>query len=160
MTFLEVLALLVMVVGLVGALVPIVPGLVLTWLAGVASLLYGGTDGFTWGVVAALTVLFVLAWAVTLWLPARTGRQGEVPASSLGAALVGALVGMVVIPVIGFVIGGVGGLFAAELRRGGEAGVAWRSTLQVLRAYGIGVLIEVLIGVVMIGTWLATVLIR
>jgi uncharacterized protein len=150
----------VMVVGLVGVVVPVLPGLLLVWLVSVGTTLWLGTGTAGWTLAVVLTVLFAAGTAATVWLPARQGRQGGVPARSLGAALLGALVGFVVIPVVGFLVGGFAGLLLAERQRLGGWQPATSSTGQVVRAYGIGVLVELGVGVLMIGIWLVAYLSR
>jgi LPS O-antigen subunit length determinant protein (WzzB/FepE family) len=49
-------------------------------------------------------------------------------------------------------------VFLAELARLHDARAAWRSTWAVLRAVGIGMLIELATAVLMLGTWTAGVL--
>lgn len=154
------LAVLVMIVGLVGVVVPVLPGLLLVWVATVGTTLLGGTDLIGWLVAAWLTLLFALGTAATIWLPARQGKRGGVPWSSLGGAALGVVVGFVVIPVLGFLIGAVAGLLLAERRRLPTWQAAWHSTGRVLRAYGIGVLVELTIGLVMIASWVAALLLR
>jgi uncharacterized protein len=107
-----------------------------------------------------LTLLFAAGSGATLWLPARQGRRGGVPLRSLVAAVVGAVVGFVVIPVLGFLVGGFAGLLYAEKQRLGDWDPALSSVGKVLRAYGIGVVVELAVGVVMIGTWLVAVVAR
>jgi uncharacterized protein YqgC (DUF456 family) len=58
-----------------------------------------------------------------------------------------------VIPVVGVVVGGVAGIYVAELARLRDGGRAWTSTRAALVAIGIGVLIELTAGVLMIGVW-------
>jgi uncharacterized protein len=154
------LALAVMVVGLVGVVVPVLPGLLLVWLASVGTILYVGTDTVGWIVAVLLTVLFALGSGATIWLPARQGRRGGVPLRSLLAALLGAVVGFVVIPVIGFPIGAFAGLLLGEQQRHGDWQAATASVGQVLRAYGIGVVVEMVVGVLMIATWLVAIVMR
>jgi uncharacterized protein len=154
------LALAVMVVGLVGVVVPVLPGLLLVWLASAGTMLYVGTDAAGWIVAVLLTVLFALGSGATIWLPARQGRRGGVPLRSLLTALVGAVVGFVVIPVVGFPIGAFVGLLLGEQQRHGDWQVATASVGQVLRAYGIGVVVEVVVGVIMIATWLVALVMR
>ena len=55
-------------------------------------------------------------------------------------------------------MGGVGAVFLAELARLRDVGTAWRSTWAVLRAVGIGMLIELAAAVLMLGTWVVGVL--
>lgn len=155
-----VLALLVMLVGMAGVVIPVLPGLLLVWLAGVSTTLWVATDTSGWAVAATLTVLFALGSAATIWLPARQGRQGGASWTSLATAMLGAGVGFFVIPVVGLLVGGLVGLLVGEWRRLGDGSAAWSSTLQVLRAYGVGVLIELVIGAAMIGIWLVAALTR
>ncbi|MFA9429549.1 DUF456 domain-containing protein [Egicoccus sp. AB-alg2] len=155
-----VLALLVMLVGLVGVIVPVLPGLLLVWLAGVATTLFVATDAAGWTIAAALTVLFAVGTGATIWLPARHGRRGGVPMRSLGIAAAGAIVGFFAIPVVGFLIGGALGLLVSEQQRLGGWDRAWRSVLGVVRAYGIGVLVELVVGVTMILIWGVAALVR
>jgi hypothetical protein len=56
------------------------------------------------------------------------------------------------------VVGGVGAVYLAELVRLQNLGTAWRSTWAVLRAVGIGMLIELATAVLMLGTWTVGVL--
>lgn len=155
-----VLALLVMLVGMVGVIVPVLPGLLLVWAAGVSTTLWVGTDTTGWLVAVTLTVLFLLGSAATIWLPAQQGRQGGASWTSLAAAMIGAAVGFVVIPVVGLLLGAFAGLLVGEFRRLGGWPAAWSSTLQVLRAYGIGVIVELVLGTTMIGIWLVAALTR
>jgi uncharacterized protein len=157
---LVVLALLGMVVGLIGVVVPVMPGLLLVWAIGVGTTLWVGTDTVGWGVAALLTLLFAGGGAATIWLPARQGRRGGVPLRSLVVAAVGAVVGFFVVPVLGFLLGGFVGLLVAEQQRLGGWQPATSSVGQVLRAYGIGVVVEVVVGVTMIGIWLVATVVR
>jgi uncharacterized protein len=154
------LALLVMLVGLMGVVVPVLPGLLLVWVASAGTMLYLGTDAAGWAVAGVLTLLFALGTGATIWLPARQGRRGGVPLRSLVAAGVGAVIGFFVIPVLGFLIGAFVGLLLGEQQRLGDWQPALASVGQVLRAYGIGVVVELVVGVTMIGIWLVAVVVR
>lgn len=155
-----VLAFLLMIVGLVGVLVPVLPGLVVVWLAGVASVLWQGTDTTGWLVAWWLTGLFALGTLATVVLPTRRGRELGASSASFASGLLGAVVGFFVLPVAGFPIGFLAGLAIGERVRLGEWDAARRSTLAVLRAYGVGVVIELLLGVTMVGSWLVAVITR
>lgn len=154
------LALGVMFVGLVGAVVPVVPGLLLVWAAAVASLLWQGTDAAGWAVAGVLTALFALATAATVYLPTRRGRQGGVSSSTLGYTVLGAAVGFVVVPVVGLLLGAALGLYLGERSRLGDHERAWASTGRVARAYGAGVLVQLVVGVTMILIWGVAVTVR
>lgn len=154
------LAVAVMLVGLIGVLVPVLPGLLLIWVAAVGTTLLVARDLTGWLVAGLLTALFGLGMAATIWLPARHGRRGGVPLRSLLVAAAGAVVGFFVIPVIGFLVGGAAGLLLTERSRLGAWEPALRSVGGVVKAYGIGVVVELVAGVGMIAVWAVAVWLR
>jgi uncharacterized membrane protein YeaQ/YmgE (transglycosylase-associated protein family) len=101
-----------------------------------------------------MSVLFVLGIVAKYVLPGRR-LSGELPRSTILFGAVGALVGLVVLPPLGLLIGGVVGVYLAEARRVGPGAEARRSTVEVLKAIGVGILAELTAGVLMIATWLA-----
>ena len=76
------------------------------------------------------------------------------PWTTLGAGAVLAVVGFFAIPVIGVVVGFIGGVYLAELARLGSAATAWQSTKAALKAVGWSILIELATGLLMTGTWI------
>jgi hypothetical protein len=100
-----------------------------------------------------MAVLFVAGIAAKYALPGRR-LSGQLPRSTLLLGAVGAAVGFVLLPPLGLLLGGVLGIYLAEVRRVGAGPEARRSTVQVLRAVGLGILAELTAGVLMIGTWL------
>jgi len=140
--------------GLLGVLVPVVPGLLLVWLATVGTLLLRSRSPLVWAVVVVLSVLAILGSVASIVLPARRTRADGAPARTLGLALVGAVVGFFIVPVVGLVIGAGVGLLLAERSRLGEWDPAWTSTRRLVAAYGVGVLVEFGAGMTMAGLWL------
>lgn len=149
----ELLVLLVMLVGLVGVLVPVLPGLLLIWAAGVVWAWADGGGAGRWALVALLTVLLVVGSVTKYVLPARTATGAGAPRRTVVLGAVGAVVGFFVIPVVGFVVGGVGAVYVAELARLGETAAAWRSTRAVLVGVGVGILVELVTGLLMVAAW-------
>jgi uncharacterized protein YqgC (DUF456 family) len=154
----ELLIALVMIVGIVGVLVPVLPGLVLIWAAGMAWVWLDGAGPARITVGVLLTLLLLAGTVAKYALPARSATGAGAPLSTLVLGAVGAVVGFFVIPVVGIVVGGVGAVFLAELSRLRDARTAWQSTWAVLRAVGIGMLVELATAVLMLGTWTAAVL--
>lgn len=151
---------LAMAVGIVGTVVPVLPGLLLVFTACVV---YGFIAGWTTAGVVAIAVMGVLLGIGTLakWaLADRSSLRGGAPRRSLLIGAVGAVVGFFVIPVAGLAIGGVGALLVAEQQRTGTWQAAWRSTRTTLLGIGAGVLVEMGAGIVMALVWLAWVIAR
>jgi len=152
----EVVVALAIAVGLVGILVPILPGsiLVLGAVLGWAWYVGGAT---AWAVFAVSAVILVAGTVVKYLVPNRHLKEAGVPASTqwIGAGL--GIVGFFVVPVVGLFIGFVLGVYLAEYRRvGGTA--AWPSTKHALRAVGLSILIELVAAVLATFVWIAGVI--
>ncbi len=145
-----VLVALAIAVGLVGIIVPILPGGILVIAAiGVWAFIEGGVVAWvTFGVAAAA---FLAAQVVKYAWPARRMRQAEVRTSVLVVGAIAGIVGFFVIPVIGLLIGFVIGVFAAEVALRPDLAKAWRSTVHALKGVALSV------GVELTGALLATV---
>jgi uncharacterized protein YqgC (DUF456 family) len=154
----ELLIALVMLVGIAGVVVPVLPGLVLVWAAGMVWVWLDGAGPGRIVVGVLLTLLLVVATVVKYVLPARSASGAGAPRTTLLLGASGAVLGLFLIPVVGVVVGGVGAVFLTELVRLQDARAAWRSTWAVLRAVGIGMLVELAAAVLMLGTWTVGVL--
>jgi uncharacterized protein len=144
--------------GLLGVVVPVLPGLVLVWL-GIALWAFDQGDGRSWLVLAVATLVLALGTVIKYALPGRRLKDAGVPGASLFTGAVFGVVGFFVIPVIGLPIGFVLGVFVAELLRQGAAGRAWPSTVHALRAVGLSMLIELGAGLLATAIWLTGVFI-
>ena len=145
-------------VGIVGVVVPVLPGALLVWAAiAVWAIVVGSTIG--WAVLSVATLLIGGAQVVKVLVPGRRLRDAGVPRQSIVAGVVLAVVGLFVIPFVGFFIGFPLGVYAEERRRLGGHASAWRSTQEALRAMGLSIVIELAASVVAAGAWLGAVLV-
>jgi uncharacterized protein YqgC (DUF456 family) len=145
---------LVMAVGVIGVVVPLLPGLLLIWAAGLWWTIADGGGPVRWTVLAVLTALLVAGTVTKYVLPARSAAARGAPATTLLIGAIGAVIGFFVIPVIGLVIGGVAAIFLAEWARLGDAGRASSATWATLVGIGVGILVELTAGLAMVLTWL------
>ncbi|MGA5302357.1 DUF456 domain-containing protein [Nucisporomicrobium flavum] len=130
-----------MTVGVLGVLIPVLPGLLLCWAAVLLWALLGDAGGARWVVLALATLVAVGGTVVKYLWPGRRLKSTGVPTSSLIAGGLLGVVGFFVVPVVGLVLGFVLGLFLAERARLGP-GAAWPSTRQALTAVGLSMLVE------------------
>ena len=149
----EVLVALAILVGLVGVIVPILPGLVLVLAA---ILVWAISEGSAtgWSVFAVAALLIVAGSVVKYAVPNRRLKTTGIPSSTTWFGVALGVVGFFVIPVIGLFIGFVLGVYLAEYRRVGRA-AAWPSTKEALRAVGVSILIELAAGVLAALVWVA-----
>lgn len=155
----DVLIAVAMLVGLVGTVLPILPGLVLIMGAAIVWAIWGGAGVLGWVVALVIVGLGAAGIAATYIVPARRTSAAGAPGWVLAVGAAGVVVGFFVIPVVGALVGGPIAILAAELVRLRDLGKAWRSTGEALKGVGIGIGIQLAAGVVMIGLWVVAVLV-
>jgi uncharacterized protein len=143
---------LAVLVGLVGIVVPVLPGSVLI-LAAVAVWAAETATPAGWLVCGLAAALLVLGGVVKYVVPGRRLRAGGVPNRTLVAGGLLGIVGFFVIPVVGLLIGFVAGVYLSEAQRVGRS-QAWPSTSAALRAAGLSLLIELAAGLLAALVWL------
>ena len=141
------------VVGIVGVVVPVLPGLVLV-LAGIAVWAVPRGDMLGWSVLGVAVAVVVLGSVVKYLVPGRKLRDAGVPGRSVALGAVLGIIGFFVIPVVGLLLGFVLGIYLAELARLKTTALAWPSTRGALAAVGWSVLIELLTGLLAAGVWI------
>ncbi len=148
---------LLIVVGLIGIVVPVLPGLLLT-VAGVFvwALAENSTTG--WVVFGLSVALFAAGVVLQYLVPGRRMRAQGVGGGTLALAVLLGIVGLFVVPVLGAPIGFVLGIYLVEHGRSRDAAMAWRRTRAALRAVLTSMGIELLAGVLIAATWVVGVL--
>ncbi|MCW2781292.1 MAG: hypothetical protein JWR35_1741 [Marmoricola sp.] len=137
----EVVVALLIAVGLVGVLIPMLPGSLLVLLA----ILLWAVDLATttgWVFFTIAVVLLATGVIVKYAIPGRRLKTSGIPSSTLLFGGLLGIVGFFVVPVVGVALGFVLGVYLAELRRLRDRGAAWRATVQALQAAGLAMLIE------------------
>lgn len=142
---------LAVIVGLVGIVVPVLPGLLLVW-GSVA--LWAGLQHHWW-LLALVTITYAVGLVLQWALPGRRLRSAGVPTLSLVVGVLVGVVGAFVIPVVGALVGFVLGIYLAEAGRLRDARTAWPSTVHALRAIGLSMAIELSAALVISSTWVA-----
>jgi uncharacterized protein YqgC (DUF456 family) len=144
-------------IGIVGVVVPVLPGALLAWAAIVVWALAVGSPT-AWAVLAVATLVIGGAQLVKVLVPGRRLSAAGVPRRSILTGVVLAVVGLFLVPVVGFFIGFPLGVYLEERRRLGPHAPAWHSTREALRAMGLSIVIELSATVLAAGVWLAVVL--
>jgi len=139
--------------GLVGVVVPVLPGLVLSWGAVLVWALAERSPA-AWTVLAVASLLFLASQVLKYVVPGRQMRQAGVPWRSVTAGGVLGIIGFVLVPLVGLVIGFVLGVYVAERARLRTHREAWRSTIQAVKAVGVSILIELATGLLIATAWL------
>jgi len=149
---------LLIILGLVGSVVPLMPGPILIW---VGALVWAWGDGFArvgWPTLTLLLLLALLAWAGDFLMTMVVGRKAGASWRSIGAAIVGGIVGGLllsgIVPIIGSLVGALlgalSGMYLMEynITRSSEAAV--RAMKAYLGSMALAALLDMIITIAMI----------
>ena len=151
---------LVMLVGLLGTIIPFLPDVVLIWIG---ALLYGmvvgwgQNGGWLFGVISVLGLIGLISDA---WVSGAGARQGGASVlTTLGGLVIG-LVGLFAAGPLGFLGGILLGTFVLEYARHQDPEQALRATFGMGLGYGASFIVKFLLGLGMIGAWVAWLFLR
>ncbi|HPU13122.1 MAG TPA: DUF456 domain-containing protein [Aeromicrobium sp.] len=150
---LDIVVALLILAGLAGAVVQIIPG---GLLVGGSVFVWGAVTGGKLGWTVAILALLLTGLAMVLkyLLAGQYLKKKGVPSRSI---LVGALLGIVgffIIPVVGLFIGFIGGTYLSELLRLGNEPAARSATIHAMKATGLSILVELTAALVLTAVWL------
>ncbi|RYV52210.1 DUF456 domain-containing protein [Pengzhenrongella frigida] len=148
---------LVLLVGLFGVVVQVLPGGLLILGAIAVWAVVTGT-GWGWAVLAVAVVATAVAGVAKYVIASHHLRGAGVPSSTLVWGGLAGVVGFFVIPVVGLPVGFILAVYLAELARLRSQSAAWTSTVAALRATGITILVELAGALIAVGAWLLVVL--
>lgn len=129
------------VVGTIGIIVPVLPGS-LAILIGLIiwALVVQAVEG--WIALALGGMLVIAGMSASFVMTGRRLKQRQIPNRSLLLGVIGAVVGVFVIPVVGLFVGFIVGLLASETQRQKNFRAALDSSWVAAKAMGIGILVE------------------
>jgi uncharacterized protein YqgC (DUF456 family) len=132
---------LLLAVAAIGTVYPVLPGSLLAIVTLIAwGWIIGSTASWTAALIGAL--LATVGWSASSVLTGRKLKQQQIPGRSIVVAMVSAVVGMFFIPVVGLFVGFGAGLLASEYVRRRDLRSALDSSVETLKATGLGILVE------------------
>lgn len=151
----EILILVLMAIGVLGIVIPVLPGLLIV-LLGVLLYALGEGSRLGWWVFAVAAAIYVVGVLLQWAVPGKRMREAGVRTSTLLIGVVCALVMGFVIPVVGLFVGFPLGIFLVSLVRTRDRSEAWGATKHALRAVGTNILIELVTAFTIIGAFVLT----
>lgn len=129
------------IIGCLGIIIPVLPGSI-TALIGLIiwAVVLQTVEG--WVVLALGATLLLAGMSASLVLTGSRLKRRAIPNRTLLFGVIGAVIGMFVIPVVGLVIGFIVGLLASETVRNRNFRTALDTSWVALKAAGLGIIIE------------------
>jgi uncharacterized protein len=150
-------ALLMIVLGVAGAVIPVLPGPLLIWAG---ALLWAWADGFTrigWGTLIVLALLALVAWGADLFLTTVMSRRAGASWRAILGSIAGGLVGAMLltwVPVLGTVLGAIlgamAGMWAVEYWLKGSVKAATASVQAYVSSMVLAAIVEMTIALIMV----------
>jgi uncharacterized protein YqgC (DUF456 family) len=142
-----------MAVGLAGTILPVVPGITLIYCAYV---LYGFMTSwrqFGAGTVIVMGIVTAVILALDLSGPALGARRSKGSILGMWGSLIGSVIGLLFFGLPGLVIGTLGGAVVGEIMAGRPPREAMRSGVGALAGLLVGGLVKLVVGLIMVGTF-------
>jgi uncharacterized protein YqgC (DUF456 family) len=147
-----------MIVGLAGTLLPVIPGTVFIFAG---ATIYGLAEGFQvvgWPTLLILGVLAMVATTSDLWASSLGAKKGGASAWAVLMGLVGGAIGLILFSLPGAIVGAILGVLLTEIIRHRD----WRQALKAGRGWLVGwvlsTVVQLGIGLVMVAIFVWQVL--
>lgn len=151
------ITIIIMALGLIGSVLPLLPGPPIIWLG---ALYYAWSTGWTavgWPSLLLLLILAIIGGTADLWMGYFGASKGGASGWATLASLVGGIVGFLIFNIIGAMIGSIAAIVLVEYGRHRD----WNKVLRASGGYLVGSLlasvVEVVIALLMIGLFIAAV---
>ncbi|WP_020099986.1 DUF456 domain-containing protein [Mycobacterium sp. 360MFTsu5.1] len=147
-----VLVALVIAIGLVGIVVPVLPGGLLVFLA-IAVWAVAVHTATSWVVLGVAAALFVAGEVIKYLWPVRRMRRADVSTRSLIVGGILGIIGFFVIPVLGLALGFVLGVYLSEYSALRDPGRAWTSTKHAIKGVALAMGVELTAALLAAAAW-------
>ena len=119
-------AALLVIVGLIGVVLPALPGLPLVFLGMLLAAWAGGFEQVGVAVLVVLGLLTLVSFAIDFWATAHGAKRVGASRKAIVGAVLGTFAGLFVFPPFGLFVGPFAGALIGELLHGRELGNAAR----------------------------------
>lgn len=149
-TIVLVLTLIVMLVGLIGIVLPIIPGTILIFVVAVIYALIERFQAVGWPTLVVLGLLAAVATSADIWASSVGAKMSGASGWSVIVGLVAGLAGFVVFSLPGAIFGAILGVLLTEIIRLGD----WRQALKAgsgwLLGWVLSTVVQLVIGLIMV----------
>lgn len=144
---------LIMLVGLLGLVVPVFPGIVIMWLAALGYGVITGFSGLGIAIFVVLTILMIAGTTIDNVMMGAGARKGGASWLSIGVALIAGVVGTLLWPPIGGIIAAPLSVLLVETLRTKDLGKSWLALRGLAAGWGLSFIVRFGIGLLMMALW-------
>ena len=135
--------------GILGSLLPILPGLPVSFLGLLIFAIYTKFADISGLAVAVFAILIAVTMVLDVMAPAWAAKQHKASGFGVAGAMIGAFFGIFILGPIGILVGPFLGAYIGELANGGNKEHAFKSAYGALVGLVIGTAFKMIVGVSM-----------
>jgi uncharacterized protein YqgC (DUF456 family) len=137
-------------VGLVGVIVPILPGILLIWLTVLAYAIVEGFNSIDWATFVVISLIALVTGTADIWMALFGAKSGGASFLSMVYGVIGAVIGFLVLgaiaPFIGSLFGGIlgysAGVLLGQYQKQRDWNLALKASLGGLAGWGIATILQ------------------
>jgi uncharacterized protein YqgC (DUF456 family) len=152
------LAVAFILLGIIGVIVPLLPGLLLVWLTTLAYAWATDFGALTPVHFALITVIALVTGSAGIWMPMLGAKKTGARGLALVLGIVGGLIGTLFLPLLGTIIGYALGIVIGEYIMSRDLRLALKASVGGVAGWGIATLVELGGAILILIIFLLTVL--
>ncbi|MEM7112984.1 MAG: DUF456 domain-containing protein [Chloroflexota bacterium] len=131
-----------MIIGIVGIIIPIIPGMILVWLSALVFVLFTGFNVLPLSAFVIITLIAAITGTAEFWLSAWGAKKGGASKRSLLWGIAGSLVGTFIFPLVGTIIGYAVGILLSEYQQQADWEAAFRASVGGVAGWGLATAVQ------------------
>jgi hypothetical protein len=152
------LAVAFMLIGLIGIVIPILPGILLIWLTVLAYAVVDGFQAIDWISFIFITIIGLITGTADIWLALLGAKTGGAAKRAMFFGFIGGVLGFfllgAVLPVVGNLFGGIigyaVGVLLGQYQKFQDWNVAFKASVGGVVGWGVASVVQIAGGLLMI----------
>lgn len=147
-----------MLIGLIGMVVPILPGTLLIWLTALTYAIFDGFQAIDWISFTIITIIALVTGTADIWLTLLGAKTGGAAKRAMFFGLIGGVLGFIllgaVLPIVGNLFGGIIGyaigVLLGQYQKFQDWNVALKASVGGVVGWGIATIVQAVGGLLII----------
>lgn len=147
-----------MLIGLIGIVIPILPGILLIWLTVLAYAVVDGFQAVDWISFTFITIIALITGTADIWLALLGAKTGGAAKRAMFFGFIGGVLGFfllgAVLPVVGNLFGGIigyaVGVLLGQYQKYQDWNVAFKASVGGVVGWGVAAVVQIAGGLLMI----------
>jgi uncharacterized protein len=135
-------AIVFMLIGIIGIIVPILPGMLLVWLTLLGYAWVTDFEIIKLWMLVILTLVAMVTGTASIWLPYLGAKSLGAAKRSAFLGFIGGVIGTFIMPLVGTVIGYAVGIILGEFHKHRDLRVAIKRSIGGVAGWGISTVVE------------------